>query len=393
MQPSVSTTTRPNGAPAGSGTWSTGAGAAACSSCKASRSSARLPPIGRKLAAGIRPAGRGFEQARLDRVGVVVEHELEPALAVAEPAEHRLGIGELRLEAGELVPPSRRHQNQQPLGAVGQSAKDRVQAELGHLVERERDHARRQAAAEAADQRDHLAAVRFVMDQQRRVLAAALPVGEQKRAQALEDRGRRRIGVGRGTGRADAVAGAAAAAEIGVDRDHVAGRLDRGRRADLEAAGAAGAPRARMGAELGLELDVARLLELADQIGQIEQRALDRRGIAGVGLEIAVALGVRREQGRCAAEIEDQIEAGRDPVPRPLEGERIARRGDRLGKAVEGQLERAEMARGAWRPCRGRSASPSCAAGSPRRPRSGSPSPTAARRAALPASSACSSRP
>ncbi len=45
VQPSTFTSTVPNGAPAGSGTMSTGAGAAACSSRNASRITSRLRPV------------------------------------------------------------------------------------------------------------------------------------------------------------------------------------------------------------------------------------------------------------------------------------------------------------------------------------------------------------
>src|SRR4051794_7319372 len=50
VQPSTLTLTAPNGAPAGSATTSTGAGAAACNSRNARRITSRLPPIAAKLA-------------------------------------------------------------------------------------------------------------------------------------------------------------------------------------------------------------------------------------------------------------------------------------------------------------------------------------------------------
>jgi hypothetical protein len=75
-----------------------------------------------------------------------------------------------------------------------------------------------------------------------------------------------------------------------------------------------------MGAKIGMEVDVAWLVELADQVGQGEQRPLHRRGIAGIGPEIAVALRMRREQRRAAGKVEDQVAFAGDAVARPPEG-------------------------------------------------------------------------
>ena len=66
---------------------------------------------------------------------------------------------------------------------------------------------------------------------------------------------------------------AAAGADIGIDRDMIACRRDRTGRAEVETARAAGNARPRMGAEIGGEIDVARLVELTDEVGG----ALDER--------------------------------------------------------------------------------------------------------------------
>src|SRR6185295_12911128 len=50
VQPSTLTSTAPNGAPSGSGTTSTGEGATACSSRRASRITSRLRPVAEKVA-------------------------------------------------------------------------------------------------------------------------------------------------------------------------------------------------------------------------------------------------------------------------------------------------------------------------------------------------------
>ena len=68
------------------------------------------------------PASRaGAGQRRSSRAstasGSVVQHQLEPSGAVAEAGERGIGIGELRLEPGELVPPPGRHQHQESRSA------------------------------------------------------------------------------------------------------------------------------------------------------------------------------------------------------------------------------------------------------------------------------------
>ena len=68
-----------------------------------------------------------------------------------------------------------------------------------------------------------------------------------------------------------------------------------------------------MGAECGIEHDMARLLELAYEAGRLEQRPLHRDRVRGPGTQIPVAAAVRGEQGRGPAQVEDQI--GIQPAP------------------------------------------------------------------------------
>src|SRR6185437_15397153 len=145
---------------------------------------------------------------------------------------------------------------------------------------------------------------------------------------------------------ADAVAGAAAAADIGIDRDAVASRNDCGSRTDVETARAAGLLRTRMRAQLDVEIDVTRLFELADQVGEREQSRLHRGGILGIGPQIAVAPLAAGEQRRAAAEIENQVAAGLGAIARRFEAERRSRRWNVRSIIVDNDFERAEMALG-----------------------------------------------
>ena len=64
-----------------------------------------------------------------------------------------------------------------------------------------------------------------------------------------------------------------------------------------------------MGAELGGEGDVARLVESADEIARLEHRSEHGRAVAGIGAQVAVAQIGCREQSGGAGNIEHEIAA------------------------------------------------------------------------------------
>ena len=80
-----------------------------------------------------------------------------------------------------------------------------------------------------------------------------------------------------------------------------------------------------MRAQRGVEQDVAWLLERADQPGRVEQGALDRERVGGLGAKIAVPARVRREQWRAPAQIEDQVGLERGGVLPGLQAHPVAR--------------------------------------------------------------------
>src|SRR3546814_16753382 len=108
--------------------------------------------------------------------------------------------------------------------------------------------------------------------------------------------------------------------------DLVAGGGDGAGGADVEAARGAGLAAARMGADLAAVLHVARLVELADEVGDLEERALHRRRVAGIGAEVAVALLRRREQRLAAGEVENEVALGKGLVLRRVEAHNDAPR-------------------------------------------------------------------
>ncbi len=185
-----------------------------------------------------------------------------------------------------------------------------------------------------------------VHEHDRRLASPCTAIGAEQRAQLAHECICRRQRVSGSAGRAHRRALSAARADISVDRDMIARGRDGPCRAEIEAAGAADNARARMGAQILCEGDVARLIETADEVARLEHRLEHGRWIAGVGAQIAVAQVGCGEKRRLAGQVEHEIAArhravaGRGEVQRPARGRR------RLGVAVDGELERAEIALG-----------------------------------------------
>src|SRR5207247_2432935 len=99
----------------------------------------------------------------------------------------------------------------------------------------------------------------------------------------------------------------AAGADAGIDRYVVSGRRDGPGRAEIETAPAAHDLRAGVRAQLLGKSDVTRLVEAADEVACLEDRAQHRSRIARIGAQITVAQIVRREQRSAAGQINDQI--------------------------------------------------------------------------------------
>ena len=188
------------------------------------------------------------------------------------------------------------------------------------------------------------------MDEQHRGLAPCPLISAEQGAQTLDHAGPWRVGVSGGARRADAVAAAATAAEKGIDPDHVTIRLDCACRTNVEAAGATRLLAARMGAEIGLEIDIEGLFEFADHIGEIEKCPLHGGRIAGVRPEIAVPLFVGRKERGTARKIENEIGLRGDAVLRLTKGQIWPRRHLHRGEAVDRELEAPEMAAGGGDP-------------------------------------------
>ena len=202
---------------------------------------------------------------------------------------------------------------------VSQSCGDGFEANLGDLVDLHRQNIRRQAIAVAGERVDQLAAVIGVMKQQHRALAAGVAIDTEQRAQLPQQRVGRRQRVSGGAGRAGGGALAAAGADLRIDADMIASRRDRAGRAQVETAAAADDLRARMRAQIGVEIDVARLVERAAQIARLEDSAQHRRRIGRVGAQITVAQVGGREQRRVTRQIDQDIAARHRAVARRSE--------------------------------------------------------------------------
>src|SRR3981081_1545493 len=101
-----------------------------------------------------------------------------------------------------------------------------------------------------------------------------------------------------------------------------------------------------MGTQRGVERDVTRFLENADEVARFKDRLQYCSAAAGIGAQIAVAQIGRGEKRRSASQIENDIAVGPRVVARRPEHQRGARGWRSLREIVDCELERAEMAPG-----------------------------------------------
>ncbi len=235
------------------------------------------PDIGALLFLRVEPGGSdpgglyryGVEQI-LNRLRVVLQGQGNQAAVIAEPGRNRFRHRDLTGKAFDLVLLGARSHDDDTIGAIGQGGYQEIEADLGYLVHFERQHMRRQAAAETRHRLNGGGSMARVVNQHNGALAPGFGEARQQGSQPAQQRfrGRRRIS-GR-PGRTDAVARTAAAAQIGIDGDVVAIRFDGGGRADVQAAGTARHTAARMGAEFFVKIDIAGLFELPHHIGDVQ---------------------------------------------------------------------------------------------------------------------------
>ena len=84
-----------------------------------------------------------------------------------KPRPARIGSASAMVlrEPGDVVARLGAQQEAHRARAIGKRRGDRFEADLGHLVDRERQHVRRQAVAEARERVDQRRAVRLVVQQ------------------------------------------------------------------------------------------------------------------------------------------------------------------------------------------------------------------------------------
>src|SRR5439155_5887580 len=114
----------------------------------------------------------------------------------------------------------------------------------------------------------------------------------------------------------------AAGTDIGVDRDMIAGGGDRAGRAEIEATRAADDLRARMGAKIFGEGDIAGLVETAEEVARLEHRLEHGRRIFRIGPQVAVAQIGRAEKRRLTGNIEHEVAARDGAVAARSEAQR-----------------------------------------------------------------------
>src|SRR5262245_62584804 len=112
---------------------------------------------------------------------------------------------------------------------------------------------------------------------------------------------------------------------MSVDGHVIAIGRDRAGRAEIEAASAANALRARMGAQVGAEMNVTRLVERTDEIARLHDRSQHCGSVAWIGTQIAFAQIGGCKQRRAARKVEHDVAARQCTVLACSEAERRAR--------------------------------------------------------------------
>ena len=189
-----------------------------------------------------------------------------------------------------------------------------------------------------------------VVDQQARGGAAGLAVG---RGQGL-DAGHDEIDGGRviadRAGGAGGGTGATAGTDHRIDGDELPGGRDRAGGAEIETAGAAGLLGAGMSAEQRLGAHVQQLFEGADKVRGGHHGSGDRGRMRGIGAQVAFAFLMRREQRRCAAQVEQDVAFALAAVARRGKAQRAAPGGVDHAQRVDGDRELAKRAAGLAQP-------------------------------------------
>src|ERR1700731_3344791 len=101
-----------------------------------------------------------------------------------------------------------------------------------------------------------------------------------------------------------------------------------------------------MGTQRGVEGDVTRFLESADEVARFKDRLQYCSAAAGIGAQVAVAQIGRGEKRRSASQIENDIAVRPRIVARRPEKQCGARGWRSLREIVDCELERAEMTPG-----------------------------------------------
>ena len=312
VQPSTLTSTAPNGAPSGSATISTGAGAAAVQLAQGQPHHVALAADGGESgglgrAVHRRDGVQSLRPARPDRRSRSLRRARRQSRGRRGSAGQRDGLG----EAGQIVARLGAHEKAHRRCAVGKAAATASSPTCVTSLTCTGNTFAGNPSPWRANASINSPPCSPSWNITTGLLAARFAVGAEQRAQLAQQRVGRRQSIGRGAGRAGGGALAAAGANCASIAHMIAVGRDRAGRTEIEAAAAADDLGARMRAQVLAEIDVARLVEVADEIARLEHGAQDRRRIAGIGAQIAVAQIGGRKQRRAAGQIDQDVAARR----------------------------------------------------------------------------------
>ena len=115
-------------------------------------------------------------QRNAERIRIVGLDRCNPRARKTKPREDRLRQRDGLVQSGNVVPRLGAQQKPQRACAISKRRRDHLQPDLRHLVDRKRQHVRRQTVAMPRQRVDQLAAMILVVQQHDRIGAAGFAI-------------------------------------------------------------------------------------------------------------------------------------------------------------------------------------------------------------------------
>ena len=177
---------------------------------------------------------------------------------------------DLPTQCGVFFLVSRGGQHKDIVHTGSQGSKQKLMADTGNGIDRERQNVRRQTIAKAGQRRDQVRTMRLIVHQQHRRLTAGGAINLNQGKHVFDQIFSPGQGVTHRTGGTHSAAITTSAAQRRVDFNIIAIGCDCQSGAIIEAIAASDYSTSGMGTEIGVITNVKRLFEFSHQIGRLE---------------------------------------------------------------------------------------------------------------------------